>query len=326
MVEENLNWKNLIHGGNDNYYRPLLLSILIVVLGIILPRFGMPLLILGSLSWGFFYIRRFLKKDSKNSVDYLLLFEALLYSFAILEYAIFNEFSAVFLALSILLFSSTYFIDRIFFKEIKIKTNTTDHPPVGAWSIIKDLIHGGNKSYYLPILASLSVIVFISSDRLTTVGISLQALAISVLTVFYILRFEKKSPKTGRDSFKLVIIVAFSLSGLALYSPSEFIRMINTFLLVLLFYTYAFDRIILKIMKTFGIIFNVCALLVSIFFVVFAQIQTDYAKEQKAISVSLAKEATALSERAELEASNARKAEANALMALEELEQCLTSK
>jgi len=190
----------------------------------------------------------------------------------------------------------------------------------------KNLIHGGERNYYVPII--LSFIAIYLAPMLNQRGLNLDLMIIGsvALVVFYVLRFRLKAVPSKFDYLKLAIIVLYGLSVLSLNTYFPYTKQVTIALWGLLLYTYAFDRIILKIMKTFGIIFNVCALLVSIFFVVFAQIQTDYAKEQKAISVSLAKEATALSERAELEASNARKAEANALMALEELEQCLTSK
>jgi len=75
-------------------------------------------------------------------------------------------------------------------------------------------------------------------------------------------------------------------------------------------------------MKTLGIIFNICALLVSIFFVVFAQIQTQLAQENKYETDRLRRDAVELVREAERAMSRARASEAKALNALMELEEC----
>jgi WD40 repeat protein len=68
----------------------------------------------------------------------------------------------------------------------------------------------------------------------------------------------------------------------------------------------------------FTVIFLAAAMLISIFFVVFANIQTDLAKEAQKESARLAEEAVALTEKAEQEAANAKEAEARATLALED--------
>ncbi len=79
-------------------------------------------------------------------------------------------------------------------------------------------------------------------------------------------------------------------------------------------------------MKKFSIILNVVLILVTLFFVVYANIQTKLAKEQAARAHNLEKEYVALVEDAVQEAANARKAEANEKHALELLKECQESK
>ena len=78
-------------------------------------------------------------------------------------------------------------------------------------------------------------------------------------------------------------------------------------------------------MKKFSIILNIVLVLVSLFFVVYANIQAKLANEQTVESNKLRNQVVELSRKAELETANARKAEANTVMALEELRKCQES-
>jgi len=79
-------------------------------------------------------------------------------------------------------------------------------------------------------------------------------------------------------------------------------------------------------MKKISIILNIVLLLVSLFFVVYARLQTKEAKKQAERANLLAKEAVALQKVAEQEAANAREAEARALEVLIQLEACQQGK
>ena len=68
----------------------------------------------------------------------------------------------------------------------------------------------------------------------------------------------------------------------------------------------------------FTVIFLAAAMLVSIFFVVYGQIQTDLAREKEKEANDLKEAAVALTDKAEAEAANARRAEADAKNALED--------
>ncbi len=79
-------------------------------------------------------------------------------------------------------------------------------------------------------------------------------------------------------------------------------------------------------MKKFAIILNIVLILVSLFFVVYARLQSKEANKQAARAHELARNAVALQKEAEKQAANARTAEARALELLVELEACQQSK
>jgi len=79
-------------------------------------------------------------------------------------------------------------------------------------------------------------------------------------------------------------------------------------------------------MKKFSIILNIVLIIVSLFFVIYAQLQYKEAKIQAERADKLANEAVALQGVAEREAANAREAEARALELLVQLEACQQSK
>ncbi|MCP4459273.1 MAG: hypothetical protein GY816_14820 [Cytophagales bacterium] len=68
-------------------------------------------------------------------------------------------------------------------------------------------------------------------------------------------------------------------------------------------------------MKKNSIILNIVLVLVSVFFIVYANIQTKLAKEQAGKAYRLTEENSALATAAKQEAANTRQAEASAVMA-----------
>jgi hypothetical protein len=79
-------------------------------------------------------------------------------------------------------------------------------------------------------------------------------------------------------------------------------------------------------MKKISIILNVVLIIVVLFFVLYAQIQTSLAAETNELANANAHEAAKNAEIAAIEAANAREAEAQALDLLTQLEICQSSK
>ena len=79
-------------------------------------------------------------------------------------------------------------------------------------------------------------------------------------------------------------------------------------------------------MKKFSIILNIVLVLVTLFFVVYARIQTSLAAELNALATSNAEEARKITELAERSAADALESQAKALEAQVQLEICQNSK
>ncbi len=193
------------------------------------------------------------------------------------------------------------------------------------YPVFRNLIHGGNKKLVLPII--LTFLLGFSGPLLSRyLLVDISGPFTIAWLILYLARFKEKEPKTILDRIKLVIIICFTL----IFLDARYFHFTNELLLVaaptLLMLTYYFDRIIVKIMKPFAIVLNILFFLVSIFFIVFANIQTKLAKEHEQISNSLAEEAMILKEHAELEAASARAAQLEAERLLSELEKCQEGK
>ncbi len=189
------------------------------------------------------------------------------------------------------------------------------------YPVFRNLIHGGNKKLVLPLI--LTFLLGFSGPLLSRyLLVDISGPFTIAWLLLYLVRFKQKEPKTILDRIKLVVIICYTL----IFLDARYFHFTNELLLVaaptLLMFTYYFDRIIVKIMKPFAVVLNMLFFLVSIFFVVFANIQTKLAKEQEQIANSLATESVRLKEQAEMEAASALTAQLEAERLLAELEDC----
>jgi len=189
-----------------------------------------------------------------------------------------------------------------------------------------NIIHGGDQNYYIPILLSLVVIISGPLLYIEMLPFDIAVVGALALLVFYLLRFNKKTTQTVMDKVKLLVIFFHGIAILEYTMIHAFADQF-VFLSMLSFLTiYFIDRIILNAMKKFSIVLNIVLVLGSLFYIVWAQIQTNYAQEQQEISNELRMEAVALSEKAHIETANALEAQAEAERLAVELQLCQESK
>lgn len=193
------------------------------------------------------------------------------------------------------------------------------------YPVWKNLIHGGNRYLMIPVIVSF-LFAFFSPVLSRSLSIEVTGVFVIVWLGFYFFRFLKKELKTVMDFIKLGMVLLFSFAIL----DASYFKLANEALLVvtptLLMFIYYLDRIVLKIMKPLSIVLNILLLLVSIFFIVFANIQTKLAQEQAFMADELAREAVRLKKQAEMEAANALEAQYEAELLLSELQNCQEGK
>ena len=171
----------------------------------------------------------------------------------------------------------------------------------------KNLIDRGNTTHSIPLI--ISFLIILGGPALTRSGFPYFTASLGALVwlVFYVLRFRKKEIKKWSDYVKLLGAVFLSLAVFEHsfnYAYEGFLVFVSTFTL----FTICFiDRIILHAMKKFSIILNIVLVLVSVFFVVFANIQTSLAREENGKAEVLATEAVAMAKKAEREAEKSKR-------------------
>jgi hypothetical protein len=153
------------------------------------------------------------------------------------------------------------------------------------------------------------------------IDIDLLAISFGIYSIVYFQRFGSKTYNLW-NLFKMIYTIGLLL---IIIDYSYFYLLNDTMLFVgylSLFTLYFIDRILLKTMKKFTLVLNVILVLVSVFFIVYARIQVNLAKEQTELAEQNAVKAELNMRFAMEEAAKAKEAELNAIESLKELEEC----